>query len=124
MEVFDRPALQSACRELAKEALWSENGATEIEVAKLAGIFARLASEQVTGLIESGRDPNIATRAITYLAYTHVAPSGDDAKWWFTEMLTCLLELAAPTMIQTPESSAFLLDVQKGIAEPRVPAEG
>ena len=122
MNDIEVAALRVACRKLAQETLWSEEGPTEVAVSDLTGVFLRLASIQAAGLIESGRDPNIATRAINYLAYTHVAPSGDDAKWWFTEMLTCLLELAAPTMIQTPESSAFLLDVREGIAESMGPA--
>ncbi|WP_438859947.1 hypothetical protein [Achromobacter spanius] len=117
MNDIEVAALRVACRRLAQEALWSEEGPTEAAVVDLAGVFLRLASIQAAGIIESGGDSNIATRAVNYLAYSHVAPSGDDAIWWFPEMLTCLLELAVPTMIQTPESSAFLLDVQKGIAE-------
>ena len=113
----DLAALQIACRNLARGALWSDQGTPEIAVAKLAGEFMRIAVAQVADVIESGRDPNITTRAISYLTYTHVAPVGVDAKWWFTELLTCLVELAVPSMIQTPESSAFLLDVQEGIAQ-------
>jgi len=114
---IDVAALKIACHNLAREVLWSEDGTPEVVVAELAGEFMRLASIQAAGIIELGRDPNIATRAINYLAYTHVGLSGNDAKRWFNEMLICLLELAVPSMIQTSESSAFLRDVQKGIAE-------
>jgi len=117
MKDIDLAALQIACRNLARGALWSEQGTPEIAVAELAGEFMRIASAQAADVIEFGRDPNITTRAIRYLTYTHVAPIGIDTKWWFTEMLTCLLELAVPSMIQVPESSAFLLDVQEGIAQ-------
>lgn len=123
MKDVDLAALQIACRNSARGALWSEQGTPEIAVAKLAREFMLIASTQVVDVIESGRDPNITTRAITYLTYTHVAPIGVDPKWWFTEMLTCLLELAVPSMIQTPESSAFLIDVQEGIAESMGPGE-
>ena len=115
MEDVDLASLQIACWDVARAALWSERGTLEIAVAELAGEFVRLASTQVESLIQSGRDPNIATRAVKYLFDTHVIPSGDMAKWWFSEMLTCLLELAVPSMIQTPASAAFLRDVQEGI---------
>jgi hypothetical protein len=119
----DLAALQIACRNLARGALWSEQGTPEIAVATLAREFMLIASTQVVDVSESGRDPNIITRAITYLTYTHVAPIGVDSKWWFTETLTCLVELAVPSMIQTSESSAFLLDVRKGIADAMGPGK-
>ncbi len=122
MEI-DLAAMQAACRNLARGTLWSEQGTPEIAVAELAGEFMRIAAVQAADVIMSGRDPNITTRAIRYLTYSHVAPIGVDAKCWFNEMLTCLLELAVPSMIQTPESSAFLLDVREGIAESMGPAE-
>lgn len=123
MQNIDIPAFETACTELARGTLWREGGASDLAVAKLAGEFLTLAASQAAELIVAGRDPNIATRAINYLAHTHVAPPGVDAKWWFNEMLTCLLELAAPSMFQAPESSAFLLDVQQGIVESSRPAE-
>ncbi len=92
-------------------------------MAKLAGEFMRIATTQVADVIECGRDPNVVTRAVSYLTYTHVAPVGVDAKWWFTELLTCLVELAVPSMILTSESRAFLLDAQEGIAESLGPGE-
>ena len=112
---IDLVALQTACRELARASLWSDRGVPEIAVAARAGEFMHVASALAADLIDSGRDPNIVTRAITYLAFTHVVPSGDIATWWFTEMLTCLLEFAAPSMIQTPVSGAFLNDVRDGL---------
>ena len=124
MKDIDLAALQIACRNLARVALWSEQGIPEIAVAELAGEFMHIASAQAADVIDFGRDPNITTRAIRYLTYTHVIPIGSDAKWWFTEMLTCLLELAVPSMIQVPESSAFLLDVQEGIAQSTDPGAG
>jgi hypothetical protein len=120
---IDLAALQIACRNLARGTLWSEQGTPEIAVAKLAGEFMEIVAAQVADVIECGRDPNIVTRAVSYLTYTHVAPVGVDAKWWLTELLTCLVELAVPSMILTPESSAFLLDAQEGIAESLGPRE-
>jgi hypothetical protein len=75
MRDIDLPALQIACRNLARQALWSEQGSPEIPVAQLAAEFVRLANDQVVSVIESGRDPNIVTRAIAYLTHTQVAPS-------------------------------------------------
>jgi hypothetical protein len=123
MVEVDLPALQIACRTSARQALWSEKTTPELAVAKLSREFLQLAADHVITVTESGRDPNMVTRAINYLAYTHVAPSAVEARWWFNEMLTCLLELAVPSMIQTPESSAFLLDVQDGLAGSIGPAE-
>lgn len=123
MVEVDLPALQIACRTSARQALWSEKTTPELAVAKLAREFLQLAADHVITVTESGRDPNMVARAINYLAYTHVAPSAVEARWWFNEMLTCLLELAVPSMIQTPESSAFLLDVQEGLAGSIGPAE-
>lgn len=124
MKDIDLAALQIACRNLARGTLWSEQGTPEIAVAELAGAFMRIASAQAADVIEVGRDPNITTRAIRYLTYTHVAPIGIDAKWWFSEMLACLLELAAPSMIHSSESGAFLLDVKEGIAQSMDPGAG
>lgn len=115
MRDIDHPELQIACRTLARQAFWSEQSTLEIAVTRLASEFVRLADEQVVSVIDSGRDPNIVTRAIAYLTYTHVVPSNGLAKWWFAEMLTCLLELAVPTMIQTSESGSFLRDIRDGI---------
>lgn len=123
MRDIDLPALQIACRTLARQALWSEQGTPEIPVTQLAAEFLRLANDQVVSVIELGRDPNIVTRATAYLTYTQVVPSNVLAKWWFAKMLTCLLELAAPTIIHTPESVSFLHDVQKGIADLTGPTE-
>lgn len=123
MGEVDLPALQIACRTAARQSLWSEKATPELAVAELAGEFLQLAADHVITVTESGRDPNRVARAINYLAYTHVAPSAVEARWWFNEMLVCLLELAVPSMIQTPESSAFLLDVQEGLAEAIGPAE-
>lgn len=123
MVEVDLPALQIACRTAARQALWSEKTTPELAVAELAREFLRLATDHVNTVTEAGGDPNMVARAINYLAYTHVAPSAAEARWWFNEMLTCLLELAAPSMIQTPESSAFLLDVQEGLAGSIGPAE-
>lgn len=117
MHNVDLSAMQMACRILARQTYGSEQSSPELAIAELAEGFVQIAHEQAIIVIESGRDPNIVVRAITYLAYTHVIPSSIDAKWWFVEMLSCLLELAVPSMIQTPESSAFLQDIQEGIAE-------
>ncbi|MFY3553021.1 hypothetical protein YH64_016420 [Achromobacter sp. LC458] len=116
MEEVELATLQAACRTLARSTLWSEQGTPEIAVAKLAGEFLQVASDQLATVVESGRDPHIVTRAICYLAHTHVIPSRRMAKWWFTEMLACLVELAVPSIIQTPASAAFLRDVHEGIA--------
>lgn len=123
MDEVDLPALQFACRTSARQVLWAEKTTPELAVAELAREFLRLATDHVNTVTEAGRDPNIVARAIHYLSYTHVPPPGVDAIWWFNEMLTCLLELAVPSMIQTPESSAFLLDVQEGVAGSIGPAE-
>ncbi|WP_438859948.1 hypothetical protein [Achromobacter spanius] len=122
MKDIDTAALQVACRNLARGTLWTEYGAKEVAIAQLAGDFLRIAGGHAANVIMAGRDPNLATRAIVYLTYSHVAPIGLDTKRWFHEMLTCLLELAVPSMNQTPESSAFLLDVREGIAESMGPA--
>jgi len=51
MRDIDFPALQIACRTLARQALGSEQGTPEIPVAQLAGEFVRLANDQMVSMM-------------------------------------------------------------------------
>ena len=116
MTEFRRDALRDACRELARCAY---PGSTQIspDIAEtLDHQFETTALRHTDFVAGQGRDPNLVTRAVHYLAEAHGLQSrGIDAAS-FGHMLDCVLELAVPNMILGGEALGFLDDVQHGIA--------
>jgi len=109
--------LEAACRDLAKSTLGSAAEPEADVMETLTHKFMQQCERQVDYISDMARDPNILTRAVRYIAHTHaIPPMGADVEW-FATMLDCLIELAVPNAGQTPESSAFLHDVQEGISE-------
>lgn len=110
-------ALNDACVELAKQVLWPSTGVSNDIVETLAAKFQDGALHHVDFIIGQGRDPNILTRAVHYLADSQaIPPMGSDITW-FRQMLSCLIELAVPNAGLTQKGADFLKDVQVGIAD-------
>ncbi|MFY3589560.1 hypothetical protein ACOTHW_02960 [Achromobacter xylosoxidans] len=117
MKKMDYAEFEAACREVAKGTLWtgSETSADVIETHTHR--LMQRCDHEIDYISGMGRDPNLLTRAIRYIAHTHaIPPMGTDIEW-FASTVECLIELAVPNTGQTVESAAFLHDVQEGISE-------
>jgi hypothetical protein len=116
-QAFRRGALNDACREVAAQVLWTPNGTSSDIVETLAAKFELEALGYVDHFVKSGRDPNLLTSAVVYLAEAHAIPPMSSNTTWFREMLQCLVELASPITVVSNRSSEFLTAVQIGIQE-------
>jgi hypothetical protein len=116
MTEFRRAALAGACRELARCAY---PGSTQVspDIAEtLAHQFERTALAHVDFVAGQGRDPNLVTRAVHYLAEAHGLQSRGIDATSFGHMLDCVLELAVPNATLGGPALDFLDDVGQGIA--------
>lgn len=114
---MDYTELEIACREVAKATLWTGRELSADILATHAEKLASLCEDHIQYVRDMGRDPNLITRAVRYIAHTHAIPPMGTHIEWFEDMLRCLIELAVPNTGQTPTSIAFLHDVKEGIEE-------
>jgi hypothetical protein len=115
MTEFRRGALADACRELARCAY---PGSTQVspDIAEtLAHQFEATALRHVVFVAGQGRDPNLVTRAVHYLAEAHGLQSRGIDAVSFGHMLDCVLELAVPNAILGGTALDFLDDIRHGI---------
>ena len=110
--MLDDEALRAACLELSKQTMW-------VEVQSVADGYYRTAIDYFEFIEGQGRDPNMLTRAVNYLAHTHAIPPMQDDQRWFSDMMMALIELACPNAGQTAKSAEFLNDIEAGIEEIR-----
>lgn len=116
-QALRKGALNDACTDLAKRVLWSPQGASNDVIETLAAKFENEALFHLEFITGQGRDPNLLTRAILYMAEAHaIPPMGTDIEWC-RNMLSCLVELAVPNAVLSKEGSGFLVDVQVGITQ-------
>jgi hypothetical protein len=114
---MDYAEFEAACREVAKATLWKGGEASADIIETYTQKLMKRCEYDIDYISAMERDPNLLTRAIRYIAHTHaIPPMGTDIEW-FATMVQCLIELAVPNTGQTPDSSAFLHDVQEGISE-------
>ncbi|CAB3861031.1 hypothetical protein [Achromobacter denitrificans] len=117
MKKMDYAEFEAACRELAKATLWTGGEASADIIETQTHNLMKRSESNIAYIADMGRDPNMLTRAIRYIAHTHaIPPMGTDIEW-FAATVECLIELAVPNAGQTVESSAFLHDLQEGISE-------
>jgi len=109
-------ALNDACLEVAKQVLWTPEGASNDVIETLAAKFQKVALDHVDFIVGQGRDPNIITRAIHYLEVHAIPPMGTDIRW-FKFMLNCVIEMAVPNSGLNSKQAEFLKDIQTGIDE-------
>lgn len=123
-QTLDRDELERACREVVRSTLWQTPNPQDIhdivdadQIARLTAAYVEEALWHLDFVEGTGRDPNLITRAVRYLAATHaIPPMGEDLAW-FHYMLQALVELACPNTGQNRESAAFLADIRAGIEE-------
>lgn len=112
---LNKNALRRACLRAADSALW-EKGPRPVEpIQQLADQFYQIAVENESFLIGQGRDPNIVTRAVRYLALVHAIPVTGQDTHWFTCMLQVLIELACPNTAGQRANDKFYSDIENGI---------
>lgn len=115
MNVLRKGALNDACVELAKQILSSRKGISADLVETLAARFQSEALHHLEFIEGQGRDPNLLTRAVHYIADAHaIPPMGTDAVW-FRSMIDFAVELAVPNSGVSDEGIAFLADVRDGL---------
>jgi hypothetical protein len=114
---LDELALRAACLKTAENALWNMKPFNAAPITSLADSYFEIAYEYLKTYCKD-RDPNIAVRAVYYLAQITV-PSGENTTW-FENSLLVLLELACPNTLHDEESIEFLKDIEEGIAEVKI----
>ena len=123
---LNKSALLEACEKVANQTLWQTPQPQDIsdiidfeQRNMLAQKYFEKALQHVEFITGQERDPNLITRAVVYLAYSHAIPPMKDDLSWFNDMLEALIELACPNVLHFKETSQFLYDIEKGINETR-----
>ncbi|MGW8306361.1 MAG: hypothetical protein ACWGIK_11145 [Achromobacter pulmonis] len=117
MKKMDYVEFEAACREVAKATLWTRGEPSADIIETQTHKLMKRCESNIAYIADMGRDPNMLTRAVRYIAHTHAIPPMGTGIEWFASTVECLIELAVPNTGQTAESSAFLHDVQEGISE-------
>lgn len=113
---FRQPALSDACHALARCVYPGSMQVSSDIAATLAHRFEQIALRHVDFVAGQGRDPNLITRAVHYLAEAHGLQQRGTDPTWFGQMLACLIEVAVPTSMYGGEALEFLGDIQQGAA--------
>jgi hypothetical protein len=116
---LNRKRLKAACHKVAKTTMWAQQPIDAALIEALAERFLKIAEHHEPFIVEQGRDPNLITRAVHYLAYSHAMPPMNDDTNWFSDMLDVLVELACPNSIGSRRLELFYRDIEEGIAESR-----
>ncbi len=116
---LNEKALKRACLQVADNVLW-EKGPRPIEpIQNLAEKFFEIAKEKEKYLVDGGRDPNMLTRIVRYLAYQHAIPPMRDDIWWFYQSLHILVNLVDPISPPRRIDDQLYSEIQEGVAEAR-----
>jgi hypothetical protein len=112
---LNHEALRAACFEAARKTMQDARPTDLDKIRKLADTFYGIAWGHLKRIAAQGRDPDILSRAVSYLAHTHAIPPMHDSTEWFFFMLRALVELSCPEVEQNGETSVFLSDIRQGI---------
>ena len=122
--LLDRDALKRACLDVAKSIAWRGGPVNDVLAASFAEILYHEALFHEEFVVGQSRDPNMITRAVSYLAHAHtLPPTGADVSW-FREMLSALIELACPNSVRREEDEGLYRDIEDGIRIARDDIEG
>jgi hypothetical protein len=116
MNELRKGALNDACVELAKQVLSSPRGVSADLVETLAARFQHEALHHLEFIQDQGRDPNLLTRAVHYIADAHAIPPMGTDIIWFRSMMDFAVELAVPNSGVSEIGRSFLTDVQDGLS--------
>ncbi len=126
---LDENLLYEACKKVVGQTLWQTPNPQDIsdiidtdQINTTAKKYFNEALRHVEFIVEQGRDPNLITRAISYLSQSNAIPPMKEDLKWFSNMLEALIELACPNVIHdSEETTKFLFDIEEGIKEIRKP---
>ncbi len=108
--------LKAACYAVARATLLEQKPIDASLLERHADLLFTFASNYRDFFSAEGRDPNLVTRAVLYLAEVHAMPAMQDDATWFIHMLMALLELACPNIVASRAQESFYKDVEEGIA--------
>ena len=115
----DHERLRIACLEVARCIAWRGNPVDEILARSFAEILVKEAVFHEEFLVGQGRDPNIITWAVSYLAHAHAFPPQGTDLAWFREGLAILIELCCPNAGGRKEDERLYREIEVGIATTR-----
>lgn len=112
---LNRNALKRSCLEVAKSIAWRNGPVNDVVSASFTEILYQEALFYEDFVVNQGGDPNMITRAVSYLAHAHaIPPTGVDISW-FREKLSTLIELACPNCASRSEDEQLYRDIENGI---------
>ena len=115
MRPLDHLALKRACLDVAKRIAWRDGPVDDVLASSFAAILYKEALFHEEYIRDQERDPNMITRAVSYLAHAHAIPPMGVDVFWFREMLSALIELACPNTQGRKEDSHFYSDIETGL---------
>jgi hypothetical protein len=116
---LDRDRLKLAYLEVARSIAWRSGPVNDVLADSFAEVLAEEASFHEAFLTGQGRDPNIITSAVSYLAHAHaIPPMGADLAW-FREGLAVLVELTCPNTVGRSEDERLYREIEEGIQSAR-----
>jgi hypothetical protein len=95
--------------------MWGRRPSSAATIDDAADHLFNIAIEHEEFVVSQGRDPNLITRAVTYLAHAHAIPLIREDTRCFSGMLNVLIELACPKG-KPSQFDAFYRDVTQGVA--------
>ena len=112
---LDRDRLKLACLEVARGIVRPSGPVNEVLASSFAEILVEEALFHEEFLVGQGRDPNVITWAVSYLAHAHaIPPTGVDIGW-FRDGLSVLIELACPNSAGRREDEQLYREIERGI---------
>jgi hypothetical protein len=114
---LQRGALSDACRRVAEQVLWTCAGTSADLVESLAGKFQEIAERHDEFIVGKGGDPNVITRAASYMADVHAVPMNVSLSVrWLESVISYQVELTVPNPVVSNGSLPFFDDLRRGIA--------
>ena len=112
---FRKGALNDACLELTRCVCANGSELSSDVVETVAHRLREEALFHLDSFIAQGRDPNILTRAVRYLAEAHATGQVGVDVMWFRHMLSCVIELTCPNSVVSERSFALYADIRRGM---------
>ena len=109
--------LQAACYDVARETMRGRRPVDADEIQRLAERFYELATEHVRYVEGKGHPAALVVRAVRYLGGAHAILPTRDTVFWFTDMLSVLVELTCPHSQTSPRNAQFYLDLVRSLTE-------
>lgn len=112
---LDRDRLSLSCLELARSIVWHKSPVDDVLAKSFAAILLNEAVRHEEFLIGQGRNPNIITFAVSYLAHTHAIPPLGTDLGWFRDGLAVLIELCSPNCRGRSADERLYKEIEHGL---------